>query len=70
MGMAAILLMWPRPFEQASILPSQWGFTWNLASIGLMVIEEKKLKILNLRDLDQGQWMTLAFGTYKLHVLI
>ena len=29
------------------------------------VIEEKKFKILNLSDLDQGQWMTLTFGTHK-----
>ena len=29
------------------------------------VIEEKKLKILNLSDVDQGQWLTLTFGTHK-----
>ena len=68
MDMVATLVMWPGPFEQAFDPPSQWGSTWNLASIGLVVIEEKKLKIL--RDLDQGQWMTLTFGTHKLHVLI
>ena len=28
------------------------------------VIEEKSFKILNLSDLDQGQWMTLTFGTH------
>ena len=55
MGMAAILVMWPGPFEQAFLSPSQGGSTWNLASIGLVVIEEKKFKTLNLRDLDQGQ---------------
>ena len=42
MGMAAILVMWPEPFEQAFVPPSQEGFIWNLASIGLVVIEEKK----------------------------
>ena len=70
MDMAAILIMWPRPFEHAFVPPSQAALTWNLASNGLVVIEEKKLKILNPRDLDQGQWMTLTFGTHKLHELI
>ena len=41
MGMAAILDMWPRPFEQTFVLPSQGGSTWNLASIGPAVSEEK-----------------------------
>ena len=44
MGMVAIFVMWPGPFEQASVPPSQGGSTWNLASIGLVVIEEKKFK--------------------------
>ena len=29
------------------------------------VMEEKKFKILNLFELDQGQWITLTFGTHK-----
>ena len=29
------------------------------------VIEKKNLRILNLSDLDQGQWMTLTFGIHK-----
>ena len=56
MGMAAILVMCPKPFEVTSIRPSHESATWNLASIGLVVIEEKSLKILNMSDLDQGQW--------------
>ena len=28
-------------------------------------IEEKSLKILKVSDLDQGQWLTLTFGTHK-----
>ena len=52
MGMVAILVMWPNPFEQAFIPPSQGDSTWNLASIGQEVIEEKRFKILNLRELD------------------
>ena len=41
MGMAAILVMWLRPFEQTFIPPSQGGSTWNVASIGPVVSEEK-----------------------------
>ena len=65
MGMAATFVMWPRPFEQAFVPLSQGSFIWNLASFGFVVIEEKSLKILNLRDFDQGQSMTLTFGTHK-----
>ena len=41
MGMAAILVMWPGPFEQTFVPLSQEGSTWNLASIGSVVSEEK-----------------------------
>ena len=34
MGMAAILVMWPGPFEYHFIPPSHGGSTWNLASSG------------------------------------
>ena len=34
MGVAAILVMWPRPREQTFIPPSHWGSIWNLALIG------------------------------------
>ena len=44
MGMAAILVMRPRPFEHAFIILSQGSSTWNLASIGLLFTEEKKFK--------------------------
>ena len=44
MGMAAILIMWPGLFKQAFVPPSQGGSTWNLASNGLVAIEEKKFK--------------------------
>ena len=40
MGMAAILVMWPAPSEQTFVPPSQGGSTWNLASIGLVVLEK------------------------------
>ena len=44
MGMAAILVMWPGPFEQTFVPPSHWGATWNLASIGPAVSQEKKFE--------------------------
>ena len=40
MGMAAILVT-TLPFEQTFVSPSQGGSTWNLASIGPVVSEEK-----------------------------
>ena len=44
MDMAAIFVMWPGPFEEVFVPPSRRGSIWNLASIGLVVIEEKKFK--------------------------
>ena len=41
MGMAAILVMWPEPFEQIFVPPSYGGSIWNLASIGPVASEEK-----------------------------
>ena len=29
------------------------------------LLRKRKLKIFNLSDLDQGQWLTLTFGTHK-----
>ena len=39
--MAAILVMRPGPFEQIFVPPSQGGSILNMASIGLVVSEEK-----------------------------
>ena len=67
MGMAASLVMWPVSFEQTFVPPSKGGSIWNMASIGLVVIEENKFKNIESDriDMDQGQWMTLTFGTHK-----
>ena len=62
--MVAILVMWPKLFEQTFNPPSQGDSTWNLASIGLVIIEEK-FKNIESGDLDQNQWITLTFGTHK-----
>ena len=44
MGMAAILVMWPGPFEQTFVPPSHGDSVWNLASIGPVVSEENMFK--------------------------
>ena len=44
MGMAAILVMWPGPFEQIFVPPSHGDSIWNLASIGPVVSEKKMFK--------------------------
>ena len=40
MGMAAILVMLPGPFEQTVVPLSEGGSTWNLASIGPVISEK------------------------------
>ena len=54
MGMAAILVMWPGPFEQTFVPPSHGDSIWNLASIGLVVSEEKMFKECGRRT-DDGR---------------
>ena len=44
MNVAAILVMWPGPFEQTFVPPSSGGSTWNLTLIGRAVSEEKMFK--------------------------
>ena len=44
MGMAAILVMWPGPFEQIFVPPSHGDSIWNLTLIGQAVFEEKMFK--------------------------
>ena len=44
MGMVASLVMWPGPFEQSFIPLSHGGSTWNVASIGIAVSQEKKFE--------------------------
>ena len=50
MGMAAILVMWPGPFEQTFVPPSQGGSIWNLASIGPVVSERKMFENVDNRQ--------------------
>ena len=51
MGMAAILVMWPGPFEQLFIPPTPGGYIWNLVTIGPVVSEEQSFEIVGGRSL-------------------
>ena len=44
MGMAAILTMWPRPFEQTYFPLYHVDSIWNLVSIGSVISKDKKFK--------------------------
>ena len=49
MGMAAILVMWPKPFEQLFVPRIPGGYIWNLVTIGPAVSEEKSFEIVDGR---------------------
>ena len=49
MGMAAILVMWPKPFEQLFVPLIPGGYIWNLFTIGPVVSEEKSFEIVDGR---------------------
>ena len=60
MGMAAILVMWPGPFEQTFVSPFHRSSIWNLTLIGPVVSEEKMFKECGRRR------TTEAYLSYKL----
>ena len=66
MGMAAILVIWPGPFEQPFIPSSHGGSTWKFASIGPAVSKEKKLENVESEWpwTKVNEWMTLTFDNY------
>ena len=52
MGMAAMLVMWPRPprpFEQFFFPKVPGGCIWNLVAIGPVVSQEKSFEIVDAR---------------------
>ena len=55
MGMAAILVMWPGPFEQTFVPPSHRSSIWNLTLIGPVVSEEKMFKECERRTMYDGR---------------
>ena len=58
MGMAAILVMWPQPFEQNFVPPSHRSSKWNLTLIGPVVSEEKMFKECGRRTMTYNGWRT------------
>ena len=52
MGMAAMLVMWPRSFEQLFFPKGPGGCIWNLVAIGPVVSEEKLFEIVDGRRTD------------------
>ena len=55
MGMAAILVMWPGPFEQTFVPLSQRGSIWNLTLNDQAVSEEKMFESMDdRRRTDDG----------------
>ena len=59
MGMAAILVMWPGPFDQTFVLLSHGDSIWNLTLIGQEVSEGRCLKSVNDdgRRTDNGAYI-------------
>ena len=55
MGMAAMLVMWPRSFEQLFFPKGPGGCIWNLVAIGPVVSEEKSFEIVDGRRTDDGR---------------
>ena len=71
MGMAAMLVMWPRPFEQLFFPKGPGGCIWNLVAISPVVSEEKSFEIVDGRRTTDGRTDGRttddgAFPSYKL----
>ena len=63
MGIAAILVMWPGPFEQTFVPTSHGDFIWFLASISPVVSGKKMFKECGRRMRGRT---TEAYLSYKL----
>ena len=74
MAMAAILVMWPGPFEQTFVPSSHRSSTWNLTLIGPVVSEEKMFKECGGRQTTEAYLsckLTIwAFGSGELKIRI
>ena len=68
MGMAAILVMRPGPFEQTFVPPSHGDTIWNLASISPLVSEENMFQEYEqqMNGRTGRRWPTEAYLCYKL----
>ena len=61
MGMAAMLVMWPRPFEQFFLPKGPGGCIWNLVAIGPVVSEEESFEIVDGRRMMDGRTTEPAY---------
>ena len=52
MGMAAMLVIWPRLFEQLFVPNGPGDCIWNLVKIGPVVSEEKSFEIVDGRTTE------------------
>ena len=68
MGMAAMLVMWPRFFEQLFFPKDPGGCIWNSIAIGPVVSEEKSFEIVDGRTTEPAYTMSSpgAFGSGEL----
>ena len=66
MGVAAILVMWPRPREETFVAPSHRGSIWNLALIGPAVWRRRSLKMVAGQRTDNGRTDDGSWLYYKL----
>ena len=58
MGMAAMLVMWPRSFEQLFFPKGPGGCIWNLVAIRPVVSEKKSFEIVDGRTTIDGRRTT------------
>ena len=61
MGMAAMLVMWPRSFEQLFFPNDPGGCIWNLVAINPVVSEDKSFEIVDGRWTHDGQTTAPAY---------
>ena len=66
MGMVASLVMWPGPFEQTFVPPSQGGSIWTLALIGSVVSEKKMFENVDIQHTHIHIRTTETYLYYKL----
>ena len=52
MGMVALLVMWPKSFEQLFFSKVPGGCIWNLVAIGPVVLEKKSFEIVDGRTTE------------------
>ena len=80
MDMAAMLVMWPRSFEQLFFPKRPGCCIWNLVAIGPIVSEKKSFEIVDGRRTDDGRTTEPAYtiscpgafgsGELKKHIIV